>query len=126
MSQLHRLKIDITTLNECIILHGVNTLGKMGAGIAKALAKEYPKMYREYVETCNIYGDEILGKISVYYDQDRDVRIINCYTQNRIGSSFGNPAANLDAVKSSLMLVFDYLSNKEETNSIFMPEIGCH
>ena len=62
--------------------HGVNTLGRMGAGIAVEFRRRWPAMYDAYVEECRS-GRLRPGEIFVYQAPDR--LIVNMATQRGVG-----------------------------------------
>jgi len=62
--------------------HDVNTLGRMGAGIAVEFRRRWPAMYEAYVEVCRS-GRLRPGGIFVYQAADR--LIVNMATQRAIG-----------------------------------------
>jgi hypothetical protein len=62
--------------------HGVNTLGRMGAGIAVEFRRRWPTMYDAYVEECRS-GRLRPGGIFVYQAPDR--LIVNMATQRGVG-----------------------------------------
>ena len=41
---------DITEAPEVVIVHGCNTQGAMGSGVAKAIRRKYPWAYEAYID----------------------------------------------------------------------------
>ena len=90
-----------------VILHQVNCLGKMGAGIALQLAKMFPDMYKDYKSYCSWfqeYGDEkcnhydkLLGTFHRYQVKN-DLIICNAFAQ--VGVSRQKTMTNYDAWES--------------------------
>lgn len=131
-----------------IIMHGVNTLGVMGAGVALAVRKKYPECFEEYKEyiaaevesaeedfdadletdDCLMEIDRpdsgiLLGEVH-YYEVNKKLLIANAFTQDRIGfDEDGNPPADLDAITCCFEDVAS--TAKEYKMSIHMPKIGC-
>lgn len=40
------------------IAHGVNCMGKMASGVAKAIREKYPEHYEDYIDCTNLYQDQ--------------------------------------------------------------------
>jgi O-acetyl-ADP-ribose deacetylase (regulator of RNase III) len=76
------------------LAHGVNTLGRMGAGIAVEFRRRWPAMYDAYVAECRS-GRLRPGGIFVYQAPDR--LIVNMATQQRVGRG----SARLEWVRSA-------------------------
>lgn len=87
-------KGNIADIKEGVIVHGVNCKGKMGSGVAKALAEAHPIVYREYIHACSRnLGSGLLGTYQpvrvtkellvvnaftqVYYGREKDVRYVS-------------------------------------------------
>lgn len=54
---------DITTVTEGVIVHQVNCLGVMGAGVAKQIAKKFPGVEKAYKDKISNDATHILDKI---------------------------------------------------------------
>lgn len=65
-----------------VLLHQVNCLGSMGAGIAKQIGKRFPKVDKEYKKMCANERNkkDLLGKIQ-YVEVDEDVIFANSFSQ---------------------------------------------
>lgn len=95
-------------------MHGCNTKGKMGAGIAKDFASYYPKMFEDYKTRCR-KGTKP-GSGYIYYRKEKP-HIINLMTQDLKGG------AQITYLENS----FEWLSKNvpsEEIKSIAMPKIA--
>lgn len=104
-----------------IICHQVNTLGVMGAGIAKSIASAYPDCLEEYKRFCkNTPSSELLGQ--VYFYEGRDKAIANIFGQKTIGRN--GLHTNYYALRAGLASVCEYA--KKTNNSVGIPyKIGC-
>ena len=51
------------------IIHGCNSKGVMGSGVAKVLREKYPRAYQDYNDVYNNYGLE-LGDVIVSVQDD--------------------------------------------------------
>lgn len=83
MSKIEYRKGDLLNTEIRHILHGCNTRGVMGSGVAKAIRDMYPKAYQDYNDKYNNYGLE-LGSIVVSI-QDEGKVIHNAITQQDYG-----------------------------------------
>lgn len=73
---------DILAAEERVIAHGCNMQGKMGRGVAKAIADRYPGAERAYMESFE-RRSLALGKVVHWKGEDRVV--LNLITQDRYG-----------------------------------------
>ena len=58
------IKKNILTVNNGIICHQVNCMGKMGAGIALKIKKKWPVVYEQYLSEC-MTGKLQLGSVQM-------------------------------------------------------------
>lgn len=103
-------------LSKCqIIGHGCNTLGIMGAGIAKPIRDRNPEMYESYRHKCLnktfVPGDYYLWKDSTPW-------ILNLATQRVLGQ------ADPELIDKSLESFAKHFE-KEGATSLAIPPIGC-
>lgn len=76
---------DITSIEEGLVVHQVNCIGKMGSGVAGQLRKKYPKIFSSYSSIVRDYiknGEEspILGTVNIVIINDK-LSIVNAFTQ---------------------------------------------
>lgn len=105
-----------------IITNAVNCVGIMGAGIAKAFADKYPKMYDEYKEFCKNKKYKL------------GMPVIHC-TDNRLICNFPTmfypgSLANREAIQNGLFYLkglLDGLNQKDNSKyiSIAFCALGC-
>jgi len=93
------VKGDITGVTSGMIAHGVNCKGVMGAGVALAIKKTWPKAFKEY---SRITPDDNLAGTCQLVDADSEIVVANCFTQVNFGSDPGVKYASVDNVRSSL------------------------
>ena len=79
------IKGDLLEAPEQIILHGCNSLGVMGAGVAKLIREKWPKAYQDYRDSYDSYGLP-LGSIISSKQPDGKI-IMNAITQDTIGKT---------------------------------------
>ena len=112
---------DLLTAPEPLIAHGVNSLGKFGAGVAGAIARKWPEVKKAYLNRYNDTGWR-LGDIQVVGlgPEERKPRpmIANCCTQASIGRS--GVHADLEAIRQAVTSLVHYTYC-----DIAMPRIGC-
>lgn len=137
---------DLLAVKSGIIVHGVNTLSVMGAGVALSIKKKYPGCFLEYKEYIteeveaavlefeedpdnidNTYdvpeSDMLLGDVHYYQVNDR-LYIANAFTQDRLGfDEDGNPPADIGAIATCLANVADMA--RACSMEVHMPMIGC-
>jgi O-acetyl-ADP-ribose deacetylase (regulator of RNase III) len=97
-------------------VHGVNTEGLMGAGIAVLFKKAYPEMYSVYKALCKL-GRLQPGETWVWEAHDRT--IYNIASQDKPGAN-----ARLEWFERGLTQT---LKHAQENNVVViaMPRIGC-
>lgn len=98
------------------LAHGVNTHGKMGAGIAKMFRMKFPSMYRDYETRCKAGLEP--GTLHVWQDSQTGLWIYNLATQDRPGKF-----ARYDWIERSVHLAILHAS-ENGINRIAMPRIG--
>ena len=112
-------KGDILQVQSGLILHGCNTKGVMGAGIAKQIAVKYPSVYSEYVRYCR--WDDILGE-ALFVKVSPTLVIGNLFTQDSFGRDPRIRYVSYDAVDNA----FKRISCLEEPDTeIHFPKIGA-
>ena len=113
---MNTIEMDITTVEEGIVIHGVNCQRTMGSGVAKAIRAKWPKVYEDYLNT-----NPELGKVQTIHISDQ-LWVMNCFTQKFYGKD-GKKYASIHAVEKCLMEVARM--GAESGLSIYMPRIGC-
>lgn len=84
MTNLILKNTNLLGITEGIIAHQVNTLGVMGAGVAKQISTKFPFNYQAYRES--YYQQElVLGKV-ILAQVDYDLYVANIVAQSAIGT----------------------------------------
>lgn len=107
-----------------IIAHQVNCLGAMNSGVARAIRKSDPEIFRDYHNICLKYSpDELIG--NVRYFRTKNGRIIaNLFAQKSYGYD-GKQYTDVNMLKKCFENLRDF-SEKHGKLSIAMPyKIGC-
>lgn len=104
---------DLLEAKEPIIAHGVNCLGVMGAGVAKSIAKRWPKTELTYREHCMKFSQHkqlLMGTSIPTYEEADKKMIFNLFTQFGVGFTerqvdYGALARNFLELNNSLELM---------------------
>jgi O-acetyl-ADP-ribose deacetylase (regulator of RNase III) len=132
-------KGDVTLLSESgpsVVVHGVNDIGVMGAGVAKAISERYPSVRSGYMDWA-IHGYYLLEnknknvtKIPFQLGQIQVIKIsknlsfCNLVSQRGIKSFYDLPPVRYESICEGLYRLRDYCVNRRIEN-ICMPRIGC-
>lgn len=113
---------DLLKAKEDIWGHQVNTLGAMGAGLAKQIKVKYPHVFQEYKSVCNMYNRQsLMGEVTVHLIDDGRL-IANLFGQMEVGR--GKRQTDYDALHQALTRLKDYAV--ENNKSVALPfAIGC-
>jgi O-acetyl-ADP-ribose deacetylase (regulator of RNase III) len=98
------------------ILHGCNSRGVQGSGVALAVKKMYPEAYMHYRAEYEDKGLD-LGTNNIYFVSDK-LAIVNAITQKDFGSD-GKRYVSYDAIQSC----FEDLNTRIEKTFILPQEI---
>ena len=78
---------NILSVDQGIIVHQVNTLGVMGAGLALQIKEKYPIAFKDYKEMSEYYGNDpkyLMGK-TLISDATQGIYIAHLFAQSSIG-----------------------------------------
>lgn len=112
-----------------IMMHGCNTLGVMGAGIALAVSQRNPNVLKAYQDHCERHSEErhlLMGTNFITRSDNNEYFIINSFTQNNL-RSFQD---SVPFCKKSYSIALEALihwghSMFDRPPKIAMPKIGC-
>lgn len=117
---------DITQVKgPCAIAHGVNCLGNMNSGVARALFGRWPEVKTEYLR---VHREEgwTLGKVRPVNVGD-GITVLNCATQLRHRQA-GDPPnyvyADWRAIRDCLTEAANFCKS-EGIDTLYAPKIGC-
>lgn len=85
---INYIKGDLLSVKEGVIVHGCNSMGVMGAGVAKQIKKKYPDCFEFYYNVCRNEKAK-LGTCHVWIGS-RGPTIVNAITQDTVGRSERN------------------------------------
>lgn len=96
---------DLLSIPSGILVQGCNTLGAMGAGLAKTIAQRFPEVYEAY-HSAHKNGGLTLGQvIFVRPTTSRPFWVANAITQDRIGRQAGVRYADLPAIVAAFQTI---------------------
>lgn len=113
---------DLLNCEENVIVHGCNSMGVMGSGVAALIRAKFPEAYREYKHCEKVYG-LLLGSIQLVPTEDDKV-IINAITQESYGRDNSVVYCDYEAIRKAFMSI-NYHVTALNLGSIAMPKIGA-
>lgn len=116
--QIEYRKGDLLQTEVKHLIHGCNSKGVMGSGVAKVLREKYPRAYQDYNDSYNSYGLE-LGTIIVSVQDDGKV-IHNAITQQDYGRRDDRVYVSYWAIAEVFRKI-----NQWGIKEIAMPKIGA-
>lgn len=116
--KIEYVKGDLLTTDIRNVLHGCNSRGVMGSGVAKAIRAKYPRAYTDYKLKYDSYGLD-LGSIVISV-QDDGKAIYNAITQKDYGRDSSTVYVSYWAIAEAFRKI-DTL----DIDEIAMPMIGA-
>ena len=108
-----------------IICHCCNDIGKMGAGVALAIAQKWPQVKQDYIKWHGTKSFK-LGAVQFVSVED-NLRVCNIIGQHDIGKSGtdGKPPVRYSALSKALVRVWD-VASLHPISSVHCPYLmGC-
>ena len=99
--------VEAEKAGKVIVAHGCNAQGVMGAGFAKLVRDLWPYAYKSYREIYKEKGFH-LGQVVLSSDDDTNVIVANCITQEYYGRDKNVCYIDYDAVACSAIAVAEY------------------
>lgn len=109
---------DITDQDVDLIVNTVNTVGVMGAGVARACRERFPEIMKPYQEVCRT-GRLRPGAVQILRVHERPM-ILNMATK----ADWRHPS-RYEWVGAGLVYLARYLENRQDIRSIALPPPGC-
>jgi len=112
---------DLLGAPQKVIIHGCNSHGVMGSGVAKVVRERWPNVYEVYALKHKVFGLN-LGDIIPVATLDGKI-VVNCITQDSYGKD-GTRYVDYDAVAKC----FDQLNERAidwEVTEMALPRIGA-
>ncbi len=100
------------------LVNPVNTVGAMGAGLARIFKNFHPEMYEEYRRLCQT-GSFNIGDLYIYHIPDLDEIIINFPTKEH----WRNPSRIAYIIAGLKRFVEIY--QEHSISSVSFPQLGC-
>lgn len=115
-----------------VIIHGCNCFHTMGSGIAKQIKETYPEAYK--TDCATLWGD--INKLGNFthvqlqnkYFPDKNVFIVNAYTQYKYGRKPDAVYADYEAIQKVMLKINNFFVDTHEYDIQFkigMPKIGA-
>lgn len=119
---INYIKGDLFSTPDRFIVHGCNSQGVMGSGVAKLIREKYPKAYDDYRKKYVEGGNKLDLGILIPSSPQPDKRfIINAITQGGYGYD-GQKFASYDAIDMVMKKLSVVISVDDP---ISMPKIGA-
>ncbi|MFM7008273.1 MAG: macro domain-containing protein [Betaproteobacteria bacterium] len=124
------VKGDLFSTPHNVLVHGCNTHGVMGSGVAKIVKDKYPEVFEKYAQVCKPWKNNraILLGTNVYARTQNDQRVIvNAITQLDMGPP-PTRWVSYDAVDDCMAALANDLEASFEHGlgaAIAMPMIGA-
>ena len=109
---------DLFTTDLTVIGHGVNTVGVMGAGVARVVRYKFPETYKAYVKGCHL--NIITPGVSMPGPKENGKIIMNIASQKLPGAD-----AKLSWLATAVECAIDICQNSFNIHSMAIPQIGC-
>lgn len=117
---IHIINDNLLDSQADIIIHGVNSLGVMGAGLAKQIRRKWTIVYEEYLRKYKQEGWK-LGDIQLVWVGENPRFVANCCTQKDFGRE-NRLYADYDAIQKCITDVVKFAG--ENNYSVATPLIG--
>lgn len=118
---------DLLAVPRGIMVQGCNTLGVMGAGLAKAVKLKYPEVYAEYRR---VYLSEglTLGQVIVVPVEHAGLAepqkfMANAMTQDKLAAKHGDVVVSYEAIETAFKTIKELALAKKLP--VHVPLIGC-
>lgn len=114
-----------------VFMHGCNTQGVMGSGVAKVVKEKWPFVYESYRQFCqNDAVDVELGGVMVIPHKPRldeggsPIYVANALTQEDYGRD-GKRYASIDAIRQSLHGIHSTFEDRQKNMEFVAVKVGC-
>jgi O-acetyl-ADP-ribose deacetylase (regulator of RNase III) len=112
---------DLFSVTEGYIVHGCNSHGVMGSGVAAIVRKKYPGAHNAYLERYRQEG-LIVGSIVPHWETEK-LCIVNAVTQKNMGHDKDVVYASYPGILASFIQIADLYHDKPMP--VHFPLIGC-
>lgn len=109
---------DLLECSERVIVHGCNSQGVMGGGVALAIRKKYPEAYNAYMAA---YENDVLELGEVIGAYSKDKLILNAITQRYYGRDKNKVYVDYGAIREA----FKAINSQCSYSTVAMPKIGA-
>lgn len=117
---------DLLSVERGILVHGCNSIGLMGAGLALAVKNKFPDAFKAY-QQCHRSAKLRLGQIIPVriggLTGDPKLFIVNAITQNGIAKYKGDVVVDYDAISTAFQDIYELATSTGLP--VHFPLIGC-
>lgn len=113
---------DLLTAESGIIIHGCNSRGVMGSGVARQIRDKWPVVYKAYRYSFETSGLE-LGDIQTVpvFNADKSLLVVNAITQKDYGRDAGKVYVDYNAITEAFTKTLLIAKQLSDYNSAMMP-----
>jgi len=104
-----------------IFVHGCNSKGVMGSGIAKNVKDKWPKAYRIYKQAV-LLGTLKVGEWNAYFDSHKNICVVNLVTQENFGRNPHEVYVDYVSLHKGLSSILDECTG--DCKRVVFPYIG--
>ena len=117
---MKEIKGDITEVKSGVLIQQVNCMGAMGAGVALAILKKWPRVREEYIMICSGYAPEKLFGLLYETELEPGLTLVNSFTQ----FNYGGDVKHTDEEK--LIANIKAAAETYPEREVYIPKlIGC-
>jgi O-acetyl-ADP-ribose deacetylase (regulator of RNase III) len=118
---------DILSVEEGIIVHGCNSLGIMGSGIALQIKQKYPLCflaYQRHIQDSLKSNTDVMGTVVPYKVPEKNLIIMNAITQKNFGKD-GKKYVSYESVFEAFKIIVALADGPWERRHVHYPLIGA-
>lgn len=118
-------KGNLLDVKHGIIVHGCNSKGVMGSGVALAVKEEYPNTFNKYQQACREVSmmESIVGIVVWTSELGGDLLIANAITQETFGRDTYTRYVSYDAIDTCFRHINHIATNRDM--KVHIPKIGA-
>lgn len=118
---------DILSVEEGIIVHGCNSLGIMGSGIALQIKQKYPMCflaYQKHIQESSRTNTNVMGTVVPYKVPEKNLIIMNAITQKNFGKD-GRKYVSYESVFEAFKTIVTLANGPIQRMEVHYPLIGA-
>lgn len=118
---------DILSVEEGIIVHGCNSLGIMGSGVALSIRQKYPACftaYQNHINTSYQSSMNVMGTVVPYKVPGKNLIIMNAITQKNFGKD-GKKYVSYESIYEAFKIIAALADGPIQRLPVHYPLIGA-